>query len=209
MRGTKTRPIVRQRTVVIEGRRYRLNARQLEREDFTRGYRVMVTRLPNVVGTAEETRLYDRFYPIVPITSHAAEHRPNDDPPEVFAQSALDLAEQDARLRYETPNLPAEPAEVYTAEVNGHTVSVTAEIKLVDFGSLRALCSLDAGLFTVRGFKIIDQGDGKPWIASPTREIMRDGKKEYLDVVRFDDPAEKNKFQAWLIARFRLAQQQQ
>ena len=54
----------------------------------------------------------------------------------------------------------------------------TCNIKMVDFGSLKALVSIQIEDLEIRGFKVIDQGEGKPWVASPSREILKDGKKD-------------------------------
>ncbi len=81
----------------------------------------------------------------------------------------------------------------------------TCEIKLVDFGSLKALVSIQVDGMEIRGFKVIDQGDGKPWIAPPSREIHRDGKKEYFNIVRIEDKDSRRDFHTWLIREYRKA----
>ncbi|MHC4781342.1 MAG: hypothetical protein ACYTFG_22430 [Planctomycetota bacterium] len=45
----------------------------------------------------------------------------------------------------------------------------TCAVKLVEFGSLKALVSVQVGDMEVRGFKVIDQGDNKPWVAPRRR----------------------------------------
>ena len=67
----------------------------------------------------------------------------------------------------------------------------TCEVRLVDFGSLRALVSVRLGDMEIRGFKVIDQGEGKAWVAEPDREIIRDGKKDYYKIVRFTEKEAK------------------
>ena len=81
----------------------------------------------------------------------------------------------------------------------------TCNIKLVDFGSLKALVSIQIEDMEVRGFKIIDQGDSKPWVASPSREIVRDGKKDYYNIVRFADEEARKRFDAKVIEEYRKA----
>ena len=62
--------------------------------------------------------------------------------------------------------------------------------KHVDFGSLKALATVKIGEMEIRGFKVI-QSEGEPWVGMPSREVMRDGKKEYFDIVRFAPEARK------------------
>jgi DNA-binding cell septation regulator SpoVG len=78
----------------------------------------------------------------------------------------------------------------------------TCSIRVVDFGSLKALASVTIDGMEIRGFKVIDQEDGKPWVAPPSREVIRDGQKEYFNIVRFDDDERKREFNAWLIGEY-------
>ncbi|GEM_PF-3508202 len=78
----------------------------------------------------------------------------------------------------------------------------TCSVKPVDFGSLRALVSVQMGDMEVRGFKVIDQGNGQPWVAPPSREITRDGRKEYYDIVRFSDVESKRDFGNWVLKAY-------
>jgi DNA-binding cell septation regulator SpoVG len=79
------------------------------------------------------------------------------------------------------------------------------EIRIVDFGSLKALVSVTIGDMEIRGFKVIDQGDGKPWIAHPDREILRDGRKEYFNIVRIEDKDARRDFHSWLLSEYEKA----
>jgi len=79
----------------------------------------------------------------------------------------------------------------------------SCNIKPVDFGSLKALVSVHLNGMEIRGFKVIDQGDGKPWVASPSREIVREGRKEYFNIVRFEDPEAKREFNDWILSEYR------
>lgn len=78
------------------------------------------------------------------------------------------------------------------------------EIRLVDFGSLKALVSVQIGEMEIRGFKVIDEGrgDSKRWVAPPSREIIRDGKKEYYNIVRHTDDEARAAFQDWILAAY-------
>ena len=76
-------------------------------------------------------------------------------------------------------------------------------VKRVDFGSLKALVTVSIGGMEIRGFKVIDQGDGKPWVSSPSREILKGGKKEYYNIVRFSDEEARKEFDEALLAAYR------
>ena len=79
------------------------------------------------------------------------------------------------------------------------------EIRMVDFGSLRALVSVTIDGIEIRGFKVIDTGEGdeKQWVAPPSREVIRDGKKEFYNIVRFEDQETKKEFNNWILEEFR------
>lgn len=81
----------------------------------------------------------------------------------------------------------------------------TCMVRVVDFGSLKALVSVHLGDMEIRGFKVIDQGDGKPWVASPSREIIREGRKEFYDIVRFADKEKRQEFSAWVLQEYEKA----
>jgi len=81
----------------------------------------------------------------------------------------------------------------------------TAEVRLVDFGSLKALIHICVGPMFVRGFKVIDQGEGKVWIAPPSREIVREGRKEYYDIVRWANKEAKEEFDKWALEMYAQA----
>jgi DNA-binding cell septation regulator SpoVG len=70
------------------------------------------------------------------------------------------------------------------------------EVKRVDFGSLKALVSvkLEVPGIEIRGFKVIEQDGRDPWVSVPSREINREGQKEYYNIVRFADDDAKKKF---------------
>ncbi|MHC5036593.1 MAG: septation protein SpoVG family protein [Planctomycetota bacterium] len=78
----------------------------------------------------------------------------------------------------------------------------TCSIKLVDVGSLKALVSVQMEDMEIRGFKVIDQGDGRPWVAPPSREVNRDGKKEYVNIVRFPDLETRKVFSNWVLKAY-------
>ncbi|MCU0723328.1 MAG: SpoVG family protein [Planctomycetes bacterium] len=79
----------------------------------------------------------------------------------------------------------------------------SCSFRFVDFGSLKALVTVQLEELEIRGFKVIDQGQGKTWVAPPSREIVRDGKKEYFDVVRFIDEDARREFNGWILTAYR------
>jgi DNA-binding cell septation regulator SpoVG len=79
----------------------------------------------------------------------------------------------------------------------------TCSVRTVDFGSLKALVSVQLGDLEIRGFKVIDGGDGKPWVAPPSREMMREGRKEYYNIVRFLEADAKRSFNEWVLKAYR------
>lgn len=79
------------------------------------------------------------------------------------------------------------------------------EFKLVDFGSLKALATVKFDGFEIRGFKIIATDEGAPWVGMPSREVVRDGKKEYFDIVRFEDPEKRREFQEKVLGEYSKA----
>ena len=84
----------------------------------------------------------------------------------------------------------------------------TCEFKLVDFGSLKALATVKFDGFEIRGFKIIDNGNGNgdgPWVGMPSREVVRDGRKDYFDIVRFSDDEAKKAFTVKVLEEYRKA----
>jgi DNA-binding cell septation regulator SpoVG len=79
----------------------------------------------------------------------------------------------------------------------------TCKIKLVDFGSLKALVSVVIGGMEIRGFKVIDRGNEKPWVSPPSREIIKCGKKEYYNIVRFESKEDQERFDAKVLEQYR------
>ena len=77
--------------------------------------------------------------------------------------------------------------------------------RIVEFGSLKALASVHVNGMEIRGFKVIDQGDGKPWVAVPSRDFTRDGRVEFYNIVRFETPKVQKEFSAWLLSEYRKA----
>ena len=78
-------------------------------------------------------------------------------------------------------------------------------VRLVNFGNMKALVSVQLGDMEIRGFKILDDRDGKPWVAPPSREIMRDGQRAYYDIVRFEDRDARREFDDWILGEYRKA----
>ena len=81
----------------------------------------------------------------------------------------------------------------------------TCNFKMVDFGSLKAMVNIRIGSFEIRGFKIIATDEGAPWVGMPSREVVRDGKKEYFDIVRFEDEEKRREFQEKVLGEYSKA----
>jgi DNA-binding cell septation regulator SpoVG len=79
----------------------------------------------------------------------------------------------------------------------------SCSLKLVDFGSLKALVSVQLEDLEIRGFKVIDQGEGRPWVAPPSREVLKGGKKEYYEIVRFVDDETRREFCDWILSAYK------
>lgn len=83
----------------------------------------------------------------------------------------------------------------------------SCSVKLVSFGQLRALVNVHIGEMEIRGFKVIDS-DSSAWVAPPSREVTRNGKKEYFDIVRFQTPEAKQEFSAWILNEYESARKE-
>lgn len=77
-----------------------------------------------------------------------------------------------------------------------------ATMKLVDFGTLKALVHVRFGPMTVRGFKVLKVRDEEPWVASPSREVLRDGQTEYYDVILWENEEVKKEFDTWILKAY-------
>lgn len=75
-----------------------------------------------------------------------------------------------------------------------HFPPFAVTVRIVDFGSLKALVSIKMGEMEIRGFKVIENPKGGRYIAPPSREIKREGKPYYHDLVRFDSKEAMAKF---------------
>ncbi len=85
-------------------------------------------------------------------------------------------------------------------------MDMKVDVKIVDFGSLKALVSVTIDGIEIRGFKVIYQESGEPWIAPPSREILRDGKKkEYYNIVRIKDEERKKAFNKKILDAYKKA----
>lgn len=84
-------------------------------------------------------------------------------------------------------------------------MTFTCKIRLVDFGSLKALVSIMIEGMEIRGFKVIDQGEGRPWVSPPSRDIIVKGKKEYYNIVRFEDEGAMNRVTDMILEEYSKA----
>lgn len=82
-----------------------------------------------------------------------------------------------------------------------------ATVRLVDFCDLRALVHVKLDLMEIRGFKILDHGNGKPEVSVPIREVFRDGQREQYNIIRFPTSdagnAAKKEFFDWILSCYR------
>jgi hypothetical protein len=102
-----------------------------------------------------------------------------------------------------TPSAPVALVPVTVPPVPGMTVTFNH----VDFGSLKALATVTIFGMDIRGFKVLSTDAVKPdsdqnsemWVGMPSREVLRDGKKDYFDIVRFADDVAKKAFRDWMV----------
>jgi DNA-binding cell septation regulator SpoVG len=73
-------------------------------------------------------------------------------------------------------------------------MKLECDIKLVEFGSVKALVSVLYGDLELRGFKIVDQKGGDPWVAMPSREYQKDGERQFVNVVWIPNSEKKREF---------------
>ena len=78
----------------------------------------------------------------------------------------------------------------------------TCTFKHVEFGSLKALVTVQFDEFEIRGFKVIDSKNGL-WVGMPSRESLKDGKREFFDIVRFTDQESKREFSDWMLDAYK------
>ncbi len=78
-------------------------------------------------------------------------------------------------------------------------------VKVVEFGSVKALVSINYGDLEIRGFKVIDHEGGNPWISMPSREYQKNGERQFFDIILFPDPEKRKEFSKWLVHEYRSA----
>jgi len=87
--------------------------------------------------------------------------------------------------------------------MKGRIMFESCDVRIVEFGSLVALASvtLHNGM-QVRGFKIINAGNGEHRVSMPSREVMRDGCMESYPLIRFECPNAKGEFEKLVLAAY-------
>jgi len=80
-----------------------------------------------------------------------------------------------------------------------------ANVRLVDYGAVKAFVTVFYGDMEIRGFRVVDHEGGNPWVAMPSKEIQRNGEKQYLNMVWFPDPKDKKSFSDWLLEEYTAA----
>ena len=78
-------------------------------------------------------------------------------------------------------------------------------IRLVDFGSLKALATIQLGEMKIRGFKVVETPNGGRFVAPPSREVRRNegGKHEYYDLVKFDTKEALEQFRRIILEEYK------
>ena len=67
-------------------------------------------------------------------------------------------------------------------------------VRTVEFGSVKALVSVTIGDLEIRGFRVIEQNDGDPWVAMPSREFQKEGDRQFFNIVYIADAKKKEEF---------------
>jgi hypothetical protein len=80
-----------------------------------------------------------------------------------------------------------------------------ANVRLVEFGAVKAFVTVTYGDMEIRGFRIIDHEGGNPWVSLPSKEIQKDGEKQYFNMIWFPDPKKKKEFADWLLDEYTQA----
>lgn len=76
-------------------------------------------------------------------------------------------------------------------------------VQLVEQGSVRALVSIKFGEIEIRGFRVMRSKGGGLWVASPSRETVREGKREFEDFVHFETKEAKKAFRDRVVETYR------
>ncbi len=79
------------------------------------------------------------------------------------------------------------------------------KIRLVDFGSVKALASVVYGDLEIKGFRIIDQNGEEPWVSMPSREYQKNGDRQFFNIVFIPDAARRKEFTDWIIKEYHNA----
>jgi DNA-binding cell septation regulator SpoVG len=78
-------------------------------------------------------------------------------------------------------------------------------VKLVEFGTVKALVDIVYGDLSIKGFRVIDQEGGKPWVAMPSREYQKNGDRMFVKIVYLADAKKRKKFISWILEEFAKA----
>ncbi len=81
---------------------------------------------------------------------------------------------------------------------------VTAEVRLVDFGSLKALVKIRIGAIEIKGFKIFEDSEGlrAEW---PNYSAMFQGEERTVKIIRCTNSEAKRVFEEWLLREYESA----
>ena len=84
-------------------------------------------------------------------------------------------------------------------------MKMECKIRLVEFGSVKALVSVTYGDLEIKGFKVIDQGTDGPWVSMPSREFQKNGDRQFFNIIYIPDTAKRKEFNDWIIKEYRNA----
>lgn len=84
-------------------------------------------------------------------------------------------------------------------------VECKLDIRLVDSDRVRALVDLHYGDFVIKGFKVVDPGDGKPlWVGMPSRQFpAADGETQWVSTVLVPDLGRRKAFEGFVLKAYR------
>ena len=61
------------------------------------------------------------------------------------------------------------------------------KIRKVQKGALQAFVDIELEQVEIRGFRVVQQPDQRPWVSVPQNEYIKDGEKRYSNVVVLPD----------------------
>ena len=84
-------------------------------------------------------------------------------------------------------------------------MKMKCNVKVVDFGAVKALVSVEYGDIVIRGFRVMDKEGSEPWVAMPCREFVKDQERQYMDIVFLPDAKKRDEFTAKILKEYKNA----